>query len=76
MRIEFSNLDSTFPRVETNERRRLEILRFMYQRGIRLDDGLRDESIEHNITFKNILIMQWWKWEELLGRSFTQNTTS
>ena len=76
MRIEFYKLDNTLPRVEANERRRIEIVNFMNQRGIHLDPGLRDESIEHNISMKNILIMKWWQWEELLGRSFTQDTTS
>ena len=45
MRVEFYKLDNTLPRVEANERRRIEIVNFMNQRGIHLDPG--PEGREH-----------------------------
>lgn len=60
-------LDSTQPRTDSNELRRLQFLRKLAQRGIEMDGGIRDEAIEHNINPYTITVMILWQWEELLG---------
>jgi hypothetical protein len=50
-----------------NEYYRIKIARKLAQRGINVDDGIRDEAIEHNITPYTIFVMTCWQWEELLG---------
>lgn len=55
------------PRTEGNEIRRFEIARKLAQRGITVDGGIRDESIEHNINPYTIFVMICWRWQELLG---------
>ncbi len=66
-KTEFGILDGTFPRTVSNETRRLEVCRKLAQRGINIDDGIRDEAIEHNINPYTIFVMTCWRWEELLG---------
>ena len=64
---EFGVLDNTFPRTISNENQRMDIIRKLAQRGINIDDGIRDEAIEHNLNPYTIFVMTCWRWEELLG---------
>lgn len=66
-RAEFDRLDQIFPRVHSNEERRLEIIYKMRQRGIRIDEGV-DESIDHNNTPYTMCVRVWRQWNELFGR--------
>lgn len=63
---EFERLDGIFPRVAANETRRLELIRKLRQRGIRIDEGV-DESIDHKDTPYTIFIRGCRDWERLLG---------
>jgi hypothetical protein len=64
---EFRKLDQIFPRTAQNEDNRIKILRELAQRGINIDDGIRDEAIENNLTPYTIFVMTCWRWEELFG---------
>jgi hypothetical protein len=64
---EVERLDHVFPREPANEARRLELLRKLRQRGIRLDDGVIEE-IDHHITPYTIAVKIGWAWQELLGQ--------
>ncbi len=63
---EFERLDQIFPRVHSNEERRLEIIHKMRQRGLRIDEGV-DESIDHKITPYTIYVHLCRQWNELFG---------
>lgn len=63
---EYERLDQIFPRVSSNETRRLEMIRKLRQRGNRIDEGV-DESIDHKNTPRTILIRVWREWKKLFG---------
>ncbi|MBE7497276.1 MAG: hypothetical protein HS117_20225 [Verrucomicrobiaceae bacterium] len=65
-RAEVKRLDSLFPREPVNEARRLELLRKLRRRGIRLDEGIIEE-IDHHITPCTIAVKIGWQWQELFG---------
>jgi hypothetical protein len=63
---EVERLDQIFPRVAANETPRIEMIRQLWQRGIRIDEGV-DESIDHNTTPDTLLIRGYREWETLFG---------
>ena len=65
-KTEFERLDGIFPREAANEARRLEIIRKLRQRGIRVDEGV-DETIDHKMTPYTIFVRGCRNWDRLLG---------
>lgn len=63
---EVERLDRIFPREAINEAKRLELLRKLRQRGIRLDEGPIEE-IDHKTTLYTMSVRIGWQWQELLG---------
>ena len=63
---EAERLDRIFPRDSMNEAKRLELLRKLRQRGIRIDEGIVEE-IDHHITPYTIAVKIGWQWQELFG---------
>ena len=51
---EFRRVDAIFPRTEENETARIYFAKRLARRGIDIDPGLRDEGVEHNVTFGNV----------------------
>lgn len=66
-KTEFLELNSTVPRTEESETQRLALARKLAQRGVGVDGGIRDESIEHNSNPYTFFVMICWSWRELLG---------
>lgn len=64
---EVERLDHLFPREPSIVAQRLELLRKLRQRGIRLDDGVIEE-IDHHITPYTIAVKIGCAWQELLGQ--------
>ena len=63
---EVDRLDHVFPREPSNEAKRLELLRKLRQRGIRLDEGIIEE-IDQHFTPYTIAVRIGWSWKELFG---------
>lgn len=63
---EVERLDQLFPRVTVNETRRLEMIRKLRQRGIRIDEGV-EESIDHKTTPYTLFVRGYREWKTLFG---------
>ncbi len=66
-KAEYDRLDGLFPRVAANETKRLEMIRKLRQRGIRIDEG-PDESIDHQDTPYALFMRGWRDWQRWLGK--------
>jgi hypothetical protein len=65
-KAEAERLDSSFPRTAANEASRLEMIRKLRQRGVRVDEGV-DESTDHKNTPYAVLMRGCREWRTLFG---------